>query len=223
MPTPRPALPLFDTGTRAICGIPKYFLTRLLLLSAIRDVSKTSTPRGTSNAKPVSFFSFFRDEVLTIFKMPIHNPYALVRNTTVTSRTGRVVPICRMREAIIDLCHHGHITTADREEQLIALREAEIDDWLPGFKMFYSCFIGKYVLWPKLVDHVMDMYEIAVQWTLDDDDGSVSDPMPLIDYWKFTVPRNIGMFRRNWDRAPHPVMVHVEPIDEYVMVETGEI
>lgn len=119
-----------------------------------------------------------------------------------------------MRDIIHDLCDNGHITTADREEQLIAVRDAETADWLPGDKYFFSAMTGKYVMWPMLLDHHMNLFEIAWQWNQDDDDGSVSDPIPVIDYWASPCPSNIGMFKRNWSSLPHPVMVPVEPFDE---------
>lgn len=114
------------------------------------------------------------------------------RHTMITGKSGKAYSCALLRHCFIDLFRHGHIGTCEMDIYMDALSAHVNDGILPGDTRFFSVMTGSSVYWTTMIDDVMNMYELALNfWELSDSEDEqavmVSEPI--------TFPDNIGVFR----------------------------
>jgi len=128
------------------------------------------------------------------------NPYARIRHHEVLGSNGRSYPCRIVWTCINDLYRHQLLTRDDHDRQISALQDHMYRGTLPGDTRFYSVYSGEHVYWVELVDDLMEMYTMAVNfWDLTDSDEENHEPMidhdvPR-DLYAVPFPTNIGAFR----------------------------
>lgn len=219
-----PALPLFDTGARR-SRRSKIKRSSFLVVQNNRVTLGTHSERLTrsilhdrflflhfsSHKSRMSFTELDYDTEgyfirrFTIMPVPFNEPS--ITFNYVIGASGNDYPCRTLRMCFYDLRRHGYIYDDDLEQCIDALHNHQFRGIMPGTQRFWSIFSDEWVYFTELVDDVMAMYRLAVNFAdlTDDEDEENHNPQE-IDLYEVPFPEDIGRFRLNVaDFEPFPV------------------
>ncbi|UNI72588.1 MAG: hypothetical protein [Avonheates virus Gas_102] len=124
------------------------------------------------------------------------NPYRHVAYHEIIGGAGTAYPCSVVARCFDDLYDHELFVDNDHHAAMDALTNHMWRGILPGDTRFYSPYSGEYVYFLELVDDVMSMYEMAVNFfDLTDSEEENVEPEAVINLYDRPFPRNIGAFR----------------------------